>query len=338
MMVQVGLCHRTAPRELLEHLHGRVRTAARLGDGRVVAVTTCHRLELYLEDASELQALSAWCRWTGLSADEPVPEGLQVREGACAGRHLLRVAAGLESAVLGEDQVLAQLRAAYRDACRRATAGPLLHRLFHAAFRAGRRVRAETELASGSRSLSAAAVNHLGHRFGSLSDRRVLVLGCGTMGALAARRLAERQTGELLLSNRTWQKAATLAASTGGRPVPWQWRTRVLEHCDAVISAASGPEIVSAPEICHAVEAGRLQVALDLGMPRNMSVTEPKPRGLEFLDLADLAARLDEERSARSAAVQAAEAIVDEELAAWWEWTVARDKRRRHQVEGVAAG
>lgn len=341
MIVQVGLCHRTAPVSLLEQLRqlpsAPVANRNNPSHVRCVPVATCHRLELYTENVSEGRAIAAWREWLGLPTAATLPDALSVRTGPTAGRHLLRVAAGLESAVLGEDQVLAQLRAAYREACARGSAGPLLHRLFHASFRTGRRVRGETALAGGSRSLSAAAVNYLDHQFGSLSNRRVLVAGCGTMGALAARRLAERGVGELLVSNRTWQKAVTLAARLGSRPVPWQWRAKALQQCDAVICAAFG-DVMTGPDLDLAAAVGRLRIAIDLGMPRNISVTGEAPRGCELVNLATLSAHLDEARSARSAAVQDAEAILEEELAAWWRWTVARGERRGHRENGVAAG
>jgi len=338
VIVQVGLCHRTASGDELGRLHASRETARpEAAAVRSVPVATCHRLELYVEGVTETAAVAAWRDWLGLARGAPRPGGLAVRRDNAAGRHLLRVAAGLESAVLGEDQVLAQLRAAYRDACAAGTAGPLLHRLFHAAFRAGRRVRSETALAGGSRSLSAAAVNCLDRQLGELPRRRVLVVGCGTMGALAARRLAERHTGEILVANRTWSRAAALAAAVGGRAVPWPWRQAALRECDAVVAAASG-EVISEAALVAAATVGRLRLALDLGMPGNIAAPGPLPPGLALVDLAGLAARLDEAQEARAAAVRSAERIVDEELATWWEWAVARGTDRGRRRGGVATG
>ena len=329
-VVQVGVDCPRAPLSVLERLLARrqeVPPVPAEGLCGQVQLQTCHRIELYTEGLGPLRATERFRAWLGLSLPElaQLRPHLWIREDAAAGRHLLRVAAGLESLVLGEDQILGQARVAYRRACEAREAGPLLHRLFHAAFRAGKRARAETSLKEGARSLAECGVAFLFDRLGGLSDRCVLVLGAGEMGHVAVARLAERGVGRLLVANRTLSRAEELAAEAGGEALPWAWRVRGLREADAVLCA------------CHAVEpvldgaslaaAGRPLVVVDLAVPRGVEEPEVRPRGLVVADVEDVARHLPGNAERRRAAEAQARRIVEEELELWMSWAQGRDGR-----------
>ena len=326
-VVQMGVEHRRTPLPVLERLLGRrvdpLPSMNRISEG-LVRVGTCHRLELYTEGAGIPGTIEIWRSWLGLSPAEfaALNPYLSVRENADAGRHLLRVAAGLESAVLGEDQILGQVREAYRRACDAREAGVLLHRLFHAAFRAGKRARAETSLKGGARSLAECGVTFLADRLNGFSKKCILVLGAGEMGHVAVSRLGERGVGRLLVANRTFSRAETLAAEAGGEAIPWAWRAMALEEADGVICACHAAEPVLAGAWLAATR--RSIVVVDLAVPRGVEEPENRPEGLVLADLEDLARHLPRDAERRREAEEEARRIVEEELVDWLSWAEAR--------------
>jgi glutamyl-tRNA reductase len=326
-VLQLGVDRATATLERLAALHAACEQPAGLDvplpDGvSLVVLTTCHRLEWYLEGVDRRQAHALFADWLNR---HPALEPITCREGEEAARHLLRVVAGLESAVLGEDQILCQARAAYRRACAAQRSGRLLHRVFHAAFRVGRRVRAETDLGAGTRSLAGAAVAAIHRRFGRLRERSVLVLGAGEMAGLAVRLLAGRQVGRLFVANRSPERAAQLAARFGGQPARWEWRTGLLKSVDAVICATSASTPVLDAASLRRVAALRSTplAVVDLGVPPNAEA--PGVAGIEVIDVERLGALLAEEGDRRATAVRQAAAIVEEELRAWVSWIAAAE-------------
>lgn len=332
-VVQVGVDHRATPLPVLERLHaGRVDPPCPADRNRpgLVRLATCHRLELYAEGADPALAMELWRAWLGLSAAKAaeLSPGFAVRENADAARHLLRVSAGLESAVLGEDQIQGQVREAYRRACAAREPGVLLHRLFHAAFRAGRRVRSETPLKEGGRSLAGCAVAWLARRLGGVAGKSVLVLGAGEMGTIAARKLRERGVGRLLVANRTWSRAAALAETVDAEALPWPWRRAALAEVDGIVSACHAPEPVLAGEwLAAALSTPRKLAVVDLAVPKGVETPATLSPGLVLADLATLTAAMKGDAERRGAAVTAAERIVDEELKAWLDWAEGRADR-----------
>lgn len=334
-VLQVGTDHRLLPLEELERLHSHVGGepgVLRPECGGVVALVTCHRVELYVEGLQRMDALQAFACWVGggEADDAALAPRLRLRRDREAGRHLLRVAAGLESAVLGEDQILGQVRSAYRAACAAGAAGPLLHRLFHAAFRTGKRVRSETGLGEGGRSLAGTAVAALQGDLGGLAGRAVLVLGAGEMAALAARRLRERGVGRLLIANRTRDRAEALAAEVGAEVLPWEWRLRALAEVDGVVCATAAPSAVIPAAPLGAAAQHRTLAVVDLAVPRNVEVPAGETRGLRLTDLERLAKRLRSDATRRRGAVARAEGVVEEELDRWWGWVESRSAADVH--------
>ncbi len=329
-IVQVGVDQRRTSLPVLERLHarrGEILPPLGLRCPGLVRLATCHRLELYTEGTDAASALGIWRTWLGLSSAEveALSASLAVRENADAARHLLRVTAGLESAVLGEDQIQGQVREAYRRACAAREPGSLLHRLFHAAFRAGRRVRGETPLKEGGRSLAGCAVGWLSRRLGGIAGKAVLVLGAGAMGTIAARKLRERGARRLLVTNRTWSRAEALAAQVGAEALPWPWRRAALAEVAGVVSACHAPEpVISGDWLAAAVSPPRRLVVVDLSVPRSVEPPEALPPGLLLADLATLTAAMQSEAERRRAAVGDAERIVEEELKEWLDWAEGR--------------
>ncbi len=294
----------------------------------LVALATCHRLELYLDGVVPCHAKAVFNTWLWGSPEAPavLDQEPVVRRGEEAGRHLLTVCSGLESAVLGEDQILMQVRRAYRSACDAQAATPRLHRLFHTALRAGKRVRSQTEVGSGGRSLSGAAIGVLQRLLGGLAERRVLVLGVGEMGELAACRLSKRGVGELLLCNRTLPKAEALAKQLGARVLPWEWRATALSQVDAVVCATGAKEAVINARCLRETATGRARpfVAIDLSVPRNLGLSALEEEGLQILDVEALTRRLASDDDQRQRAAVHARAIVEDVLGEWTAWVEAR--------------
>lgn len=344
-ILQIGVDHRSAPLSLLERLHpGRLGAAPVRDRAAEVRLATCHRLELYIEGehpACALDRLAGWLNADG--ADRRALEAcVRIRIGAEAGRHLLRLASGLESVVLGEDQILGQVRCAYREACSAGTAGPLLHRLFHAAFRAGKRARSETPLGQGGRSLAGAAVALITREIGTLSGASVLVLGTGEMARCAAVRLRERGLARLLISSRTRSRADGLAGCLAAEVIPWEWRLAALREVDAAISATSGGvHAIPARALADAAADRRRPLAVvDLAMPRTVESPAPVPEVLRLADVAGLSDDLQADAERRRGAVEAAESIVEAELGEWLAWVERRgvEGRGRDRASRVLVG
>ena len=157
-------------------------------------------------------------------------------------RHLFRVAASLDSLIVGEAQIAGQVKRAYELAHERATVGPLLHALFQQAHRVAKRVRTETGIARGRVSVSSAAVDYVRQVFDHFGDKTVLVIGAGKMGELTLRHLKELRPRRILVTNRSPEKAAAVARGCGGEPVPWERLDDALTRADIVLSTTGAPE------------------------------------------------------------------------------------------------
>jgi glutamyl-tRNA reductase len=246
----VGIDFRTAPVAVRERWslddagHRRLVDAALDVAEELVVLRTCNRTEIVawlrpgVADPGVLGA--AWAAAVGAPETDAGPP-VQVLRGYCGARHLLRVAAGLESQILGDIHILGQVRRGYRTAQDQGTVGPHLHRLFDAALRAGKRVRRETELMAGHRSVGSEAARHLLERLPPEAPRRVLVLGAGKVGSHAARALAATPGIEVVLLNRTASRAATLAAEWGGVSGGLDLLPSLLSEAGGVLVATGAP-------------------------------------------------------------------------------------------------
>jgi glutamyl-tRNA reductase len=331
-LVLVGTSHHLAPVELRERLAfddetGRRLLARLLAEEREsVALSTCNRVCLYLADVDAEAAKERGLEELAALADLE-PAGIEghvyVKEDEAAALHLFRVAAGLDSLVPGEAQILGQVREAFETAAREGSTGPVLHRLFRQALHAGRRVRTETRIGETPTSVSSAAADLAARVFDDLPHRSVLLIGAGKMGALAAASLVARGTGALVVANRSLDKAQQLAARFGGTAMPLQDLGRALDDADVVV-ASTGSEglVLTAADVDDALRRrrGRPIFFIDIAVPRDLDPAINELAGCYLYDIDDLERVVAGAQSGLQCDSARAEAIAADEarrFAAW---------------------
>lgn len=336
-ILTVGLTHREAPLELRERLaipRERLGLAVERLDEFVpegVILSTCNRTEVYASVGHEGSGARSVHRFlaelSGLDERQLAPH-LRTHWQEEAARHLFRVAAGLDSMILGEGQVLGQVREAFEQATLRRPIGPELARLFHRALAVGKRARSETAIARSAVSISQAAVERARRVLGGLERSTVLIIGAGKMGELAARSLREHGAERLLLMNRGADRADALAERHGGQAWPLSELAGALRSADIVIASTAAPSYLLTPALVGAAlpeRGGRPLVVVDIGVPRNVDPAVGELPGVELSNVDDLrddcAANL-ELRRGESAKV---EAIVEDELTKYVQWWQSRE-------------
>ncbi len=322
----VGLSHKTAPIEVRERVaFAEDALAAALkqlvgvpGIGEAMIVSTCNRVELYagVDDADALEALRRF-----LIDERSLPSSLHAHlyahDGHEALRHLFRVAASLDSMVVGESQILGQVKDAYAAALDAGTLGPVLQRAVPRAFALAKRVRTETDVANGSASIASAAVDLAAQIFGDLAGRHVLVVGAGKMGDLSARHLKAAGIGELSVVNRTESRAVELAAKLGGRAAPWDDLDRLLTKVDIVLCSTGATEpVLRRDRVARAMRArkGRWLFFIDIAVPRDVEPDVGSVENVYLYDVDALERVVAQNRAARASEADEAEAMVDAEL------------------------
>jgi glutamyl-tRNA reductase len=336
-LLLVGTSYQRAPVELRELLaYDPALRADALGrlsaDGAESAVlSTCNRTEVYavgpapeeLEERihGELAVLS------GLSQTELAPALYTVADEAAA-VHLFRVAAGLDSMVPGEAQILGQVREAYNAAREAGTAGTILHRLFRQALAVGKRVRTETAIGENPASVSSAAAQLADRVFEDLEGRTILLLGAGKVADLTAANLISRGVGEIVVANRSLERAEPLARRLGGRAVALDAVEAELEHADVVVASTSSQGVVlSAAQVERALERrrGRPVFFIDIAVPRDLDPAINDLDGCYLYDIDDLEGVVAESVAGRREEAVRAEAIVSEEANDFRAWQLTLD-------------
>ena len=312
----LGISHHRTPVELRERVAFERDEAAALArrlagaGGEAVVLSTCNRTELYLVNADLEEAERV------LRADEL--EVYRLRDEA-AGRHLFRVAAGLDSLVPGEGEILGQVRAAYECG----TTGPLLDRLFRQALHAGRKARAQTAIGESPASVSSAAAALAEQVFGELRGRRIVLVGAGKVSELTARNLLSRGAEIAFVANRTVDRASELAERFGGGALPLERLADELEQADVVVSSTSAPGFVlGKAEVERAAKArkGRPLLFVDLAVPRDLDPAITELDGCYLYDIDDLEAVVAETLAGRRREAERAEAIVAAEAERFRAW------------------
>lgn len=331
----LSVTHNTAPLAVRERLaldeSGLVDLLDDLSDvaGEAAAIVTCNRTEVYglaRDWESVAGARSILAMHAGLNTDELTRHVLELH-GEAVVRHLFRVASGLDSIVIGEPQILGQVREAAEIARLAGRSGPILSRLFNFAVVAGKRARHETSISRGAGSVSQAAVELGRDILGNLQHRRCLVVGLGDMGQLVARNLAAHGVRDLDVCNRTAARAASVARDLGARVVPWDGLERSLVDADIVITATGAHEPILTGQTLRPVMArrqGRHLLLIDIAVPRDV---EPAAASIDGLHLYDMDALHDIRAGnlrAREETVPQVEAIVDEQVRAFQDWCRAR--------------
>ena len=330
----VGLSHRTAPVDLRERVdfQGRVEGALRALASRgstheAVLLSTCNRAEVYAasEDVAAARAdLAAFMSdFHGVDGASLAPHLYDLADLDSA-RHLFRVAAGLDSLVVGEPQILGQVKEAHALATGAQTIGPVLNRLFHSSFATGKRVRTETGLAAGAVSVSFAAVALARKIFGDLKSRTVLVIGAGEMGKLTAQHMKSQGVQQVTIVSRTMAHAARTAELIGGAgAAPWEEMDGALGASDIVITATGAGTTILTKGRIEAVmrpRRNRPLFIIDIAMPRDVEPAAGEIEQVFLYDIDDLQATVRENLARRASEVLHAEAIVAEEVAkfVWW--------------------
>jgi glutamyl-tRNA reductase len=321
-LLAVGVSHRHAPLELREQLHladGReLELAMELGG---VVLSTCNRTEVYLHGGGQAAARAALERRSGLDLDGV----LAVWEGDEAVEHLLRVAAGLDSLVPGEGEILGQVRYAYESALAAGATDSVLNRLFEDALHAGKRVRTEARLAEMPESVARAAVDLAENALGGLDGKRALLFGAGKMSELSARSLQGRGV-EVVVASRTLESARELAERIGGRAAPFDAVAVELTDADLVLSATRCPYPILHAEAVQ--QRTKPLVLIDIAVPRDL---DPEIGKLDGCTLYDIDA-LGEGLVGREEDIREAERIVTEEAERFADW-----RRSRGAAPAIAA-
>ena len=338
-LLLVGISHRTAPVELRERidfqargLEAALRDLAARGLAReLVVVSTCNRAELYTvcdDLAAARNGLIAFLgQFHGVDRSTLQPHVYELVD-LDAARHLFRVSAGLDSLVVGEPQILGQVKEAHAAASTAQTAGPLLNRLFHASFGVGKRVRSETALGSGAVSISFAAVALARKIFGALSGRNVLVVGAGEMGKLTALHMKSQGVQHVVIVSRTMSHAARAAEAIGGASAaPWEEIDQALGTADIVITATGAAQPILTKARLEGVmrpRRNRPLFIIDIAVPRDVEAAAGEIEQVFLYNIDDLQAAVEENLARRSNEVGSAESIVAEELDKFEGWLRSR--------------
>ena len=334
----LGINHDTAPVDLRERLsfsegdlsETLVALSTRPGCGEAVVLSTCNRVELYVrcddlgEARTELTRFLSDFHGVDPAALAPHLYGLASSEAA---QHLFRVAAGLDSLVIGEPQILGQVKEAYTTASEIGCTGSLLNKLFHCSFAAGKRVRSETELGEGAVSISYAAVALARKIFGSLADHNVLLVGAGEMSELTAVHLKAQQVSRIVVINRTASQAENLAEKIGGEAIPWTEMQQVLTTTDVVVTATGSPTPIITSNQVEAVmrtRRNRPLFIMDIAVPRDVEASAGTIEQVFLYNIDDLQAIVSENLARRSAQITKAEVIVAEEVNGFMTWLRSR--------------
>lgn len=319
----VGLSHKSAPIDVRERvaLSGEDLKAALTelkqmdGVGEAFVVSTCNRVEVFVQAAGEGPA-----RHFFTSRAEQATEHLYVKRGSEAVRHLFRVASSLDSMVVGEQQILGQVKEAYGLASAASAAGGFMSRLCNRAFVTAKRVRTETDIGKGATSMSQVAVDLVAKIFGDLERRSILLVGAGKMGALSAKALKVLGADAVLVTNRSPERGQALADQVGGTFRPWASLEDLLVEADVVIVSTGAPTFVlTADMIRRAMKRRRHRnlCLIDLAVPRNVDPACGDLDEVYAYDVDDMQKVVSANHEARRGEAVRAEAIVEAEVAAF---------------------
>lgn len=355
-LVLVGLNHKTAPVEIRENLYfENSALGAGLDDLRqkggireCVILSTCNRVEVYAvtegeDGAGEIKQF--------LSEFHGVPIGyfsryLYVLMRNAVTRHLLQVTSSLDSMVVGEPQILGQVKDAYRMALRKRTTGPILNRLFDRAFFVAKRVRTETGIGNYTTSVSHVAVELAKRIFDDLSRRRVMLIGAGGMGKHALTHLVAAGVRELIIANRTVGRAQEIAEKTGGRAIRIEEAYNYLKECDIVITATGSNDFIIKPQnVLDALKLRRNEpmFMIDIGVPRDIDPRVGQLENVFLYDMDDLQGFVLETSNVRHDHIEKAEEIVlqgDTEFQKWLEGlkavpTIISIRKRFYEIKCI---
>jgi len=328
----VGLSHKTAPIEIREKLtfpaHRQAEALSALTHtdsiSEAVILSTCNRTEIYVLSADEGGAdavIDFLAEFHELSRHD-LARYLYIVEGQAVVKHLFRVVSSLDSMVLGEAQILHQVKEAYDSACESSSAKRVFHKLFRQSFEVGKRVRTETAIGESAVSISYAAVELAKKVFDTLEGRTILVVGAGKMSELTAKHLVSQGVRSVLVANRTYERAVELAEKFEGTPIPYETLFERMREADIVISSTSAPGYVIEKNQVTGVMKGRRAPLffIDIAVPRDIDPAVNDLSGAFVYDIDDLNGVVQSNLEERMHEAKRAEVIIEEEIAEFEAW------------------
>jgi glutamyl-tRNA reductase len=327
----VGISYKDAPVGVREHFafasHELPPLLARLSEqyAGATVLSTCNRTEIYIAGARGVgDARSVGAILSEMKGDPPMEGAPFFTLGNLdAARHLFRVAAGVESMVVGESEILGQVRAAFTASTAAGTHTPALSKLFHTAIRVGRRARSQTHIGRHAVSVSSIAVALARETLSDLSGKTVLVVGAGEAGKITASNLNGMGVGRIIVTSRSAERTADLAASLGGTAVLFEQRAAAIADADIVISSTAAPDfVVDRAMVAKAMRgrAGRELLLVDIAVPRDIEPAAREVPGVHLFDIDDLQERAQGNLHLRRQEVAQAELIIEEEVAKFGDW------------------
>jgi glutamyl-tRNA reductase len=333
----IGCNHRTAPVAIRERVSFSAEQALAAADElrnrgileEAVVLSTCNRSEVYGVSADGPDTVTEmekfFLSFHGLSSVD-LNGSLYRWTDSEAIRHLFRVAAGLDSMLLGEAEILGQLRTAYGRALEHGATGPVLNKAFQGALEVGKRVRAETEVGARPMSVALAGVRLAEQVFGDLRGHAALIVGAGAVAEQVVEHLRNRGIGSLRVANRSLDHAQELAHRFGGDPLAWESLDRTLNQPDIIVSSVSASTpVLTRESLDRAISGrhGRPMFVIDLGVPRNVAPEASGLYNLYLYNVDDLGGIVEQNRKARETEIPRAEAIVEEQIRKFDSWRVA---------------
>lgn len=334
MIVLTGLNHKTASVAVREKIFAGCQEkkdflpALRSVGGveEVLYLSTCNRVEIIAsvaEDGLALKELSNFLATSGGLTQAEAAGCFYEYYGEEAVRHLFRVASSLDSMVMGEAQILGQVKEAYRNALEQYATGVVLNRLMHCSFRAAKRVRSETAIAINPVSVSHAAVELAKKIFGTLTGKKILLIGAGEMAELTGTQLIEKGAQSIIIANRSFAQAELLAEKFHGEAVPLDSLDKKLIEADIVISSTGSPNFIVTADMLrkiHHQRKNRLLFLIDIAVPRDIDPAASALENVYLYNIDNLQDIVDDNINARKKEAIKAEAIVDEEVARYVNW------------------
>ncbi len=332
-----GLNHHVAPVDVRERFAVRetelpdLLNSLRSTEGldEAVILSTCNRVEFYAATLCPERTLAALrsilATRTGIDAP------LYQHVGPASIRHLFRVASGLDSMVLGETEILGQVKAAYAAAASHGATRRTLNRLFQHAFRVAKSVRTETNITRGATSVGSVAVEMAGRIFGDLDHRRVMILGAGDTSERTARALVSRGVRTVIVSNRTYERAAKLAADIGGMALHFDHWHKEFHEVDILISSTGAPHFILTPEkLAPIVKSrnGRPLFLIDLAVPRDIDPAANELDGIFLYDIDSLQNLANRSLANRQQEVEKCDQIIDTHVKSYLTWLNHSEERR----------
>lgn len=328
----VGLSHKTAPIEIREKLTfpaGGIADAfaALLASDAVseaLILSTCNRTEIYAvgaDGAGTDAVIDFLCEYHSLDRRD-LARYLYESEGQAAVKHLFRVVASLDSMVVGEAQILHQVKEAYDLACEAGATHRVFHKLFRQSFEVGKRVRTETAIGESAVSISYAAVELAKKVFETLEGRTILVVGAGKMSELTAKHLVSQGVRQVLVANRTYERAVELAEKFEGTPIPYESLFERMREADIVISSTSAPGyVIDKAQVAGAMRGRRAPLFLiDIALPRDVDPAVNDLPNAFLYDIDDLNGVVSSNLEERMREAERAEVIIAEEIRAFEAW------------------